>query len=146
MEMISMMKSFGAIALFSSVVAISGCAVSADPADEDEFDEESIGTAEEAVTNGVVNATCAQSLTLRNAPGGSVIGTMYSNVDVGLAGFYVQSTSGNWSYGWSYAHSRWGYAIASYLTTNYSQSGTPGQQGYHFSCCIADYCYGGGID
>lgn len=139
-----MMKSFGAIALFSSVVAISGCAVSADLPEEGEFDAESIDTAEQAVTNGVINAACAQSLTLRSSPGGSVIGTMYTNADVGIAGFYVQSTSGGWSYGWSYAHSKWGYAMASYLTTNYSQSGTPGQQGYQFSCCLADYCYGGG--
>lgn len=141
-----MMKSIRAIALLSSILAISGCAVSADLPDEDGIDAESISTAEQAVTNGVINAACAQSLTLRSSPGGSVIGTMYSNPDVGLAGFYVQSTSGSWSYGWSYAHSKWGYALASYLTSNYSQSGTPGQQGYHFSCCLADYGYGGGID
>lgn len=141
-----MMKSICAIALLSSALATSGCAVSADLPDEGELDAESISTAEQAVTNGANNAACAQSLTLRNSPGGSVIGTMYTNVDVGIAGFYVQSTSGSWSYGWSYAHSKWGYAMASYLTTNYWQSGTPGQKGYRFSCCLADYCNAGGID
>lgn len=119
--------------------------MSTDLPDEDDLDAESIDAAEQAVTNGVNNAACAQSLTVRSSPGGSVIGTMYTNADVGIAGFYVQSTSGSWSYGWSYAHSKWGYVLASYLTTSYWQSGTPGQPGYQFQCCLANYCYGGGI-
>ncbi|WP_438025127.1 hypothetical protein [Sorangium sp. So ce233] len=43
--------------------------------------------AEQAVTNGVVNAAWAGSLTLRTSPGGATIGTMYTGPFNGISKF-----------------------------------------------------------
>lgn len=143
-----MRKSLGAIVVLGWVFALTGC-VAADYSSEqgdDSEGEENIATAEQEVTNGVVNAACASSLTLRSSPGGSTIGTMYTGPNEGMSKFYVQSTSGSWSYGYSYSLGRWGYAMSYYLTANYSESGTPGQIGYSFACYRSDGTgIGGGI-
>jgi hypothetical protein len=102
-------------------------------------------TPSKEVTNGAVSAACAESLTLRSSPGGAVIGTMYSNNNTGISKFYVQSTSGSWSYGYSYSLGRWGYAMAFYLTTSYAEAGTPGYVGYNWWCSRSDGMMGGGI-
>ena len=108
--------------------------------------DEQLANTEQAVTNGAVNAVCAESLTLRSSPGGTTIGTMYTNSSAGVSKFYVQSTSGSWSYGYSYSLGRWGYAMAYYLTTSYQESGTPGVAPYTFSCTRSDGTgIGGGI-
>lgn len=107
---------------------------------------EQLANTEQEVTNGAVNAACAESLTLRNSPGGSVIGTMYTNHSSGISKFYVSSTSGSWSYGYSYSLGRWGYAMAYYLTTSYGESGTPGVAPYNWWCTRSDgTSIGGGI-
>ncbi|MGK3987639.1 hypothetical protein WME99_31650 [Sorangium sp. So ce136] len=143
------MKMLNTFVVLGSVFALAGCVVdmdsSAEPADDAEVDEQT-ATAEEAVTSGVVNAACAQSLTLRSSPGGATTGTMYTGPNVGISKFYVQSTSAGWSYGYSYSLGRWGYAMASYLTANYAESGTPGQIGYGFQCTKSDgSIMGGGV-
>jgi hypothetical protein len=113
---------------------------------EEQVGSEQIANTEQEVTNGVVNAVCAQSLTLRSSPGGSTIGTMYTGPSAGLSKFYVQSTSGSWSYGYSYSLGRWGYAMSYYLTSNYSESGTPGVAPYEFECRRSDgTSLGGGV-
>ncbi|WP_437720629.1 hypothetical protein [Sorangium sp. So ce861] len=141
-----MLKAF---VVLGSVFALAGCVVDADSSSEEGGDvevDEQTESAEQAVTNGVVNAACAVSLTLRSSPNGATIGTMYTGPNVGISKFYVSSTSGNWSYGYSYSLGRWGYAIASYLTANYSESGTPGQIGYGFQCTKSDgTIMGGGV-
>lgn len=127
-----------------SVFALVGCGGAEEVSTE--LGTEQAATTEQAVTNGAVNAACAQSLTLRSSPGGSTIGTMYTDENHGISQFYVQSTSGSWSYGYSYSLGMWGYAMSYYLTTNYRQSGTPGQVGFSYSCTRSDGTgYGGGI-
>lgn len=145
-----MMKKFGAVVVLGSVFALTGCVV-ASSSDVEEGDDlggdEQTASAEQEVTDGAVNAACADSLTLRNSPGGSTIGTMYTGLNRGVSKFYASSTSGSWTYGYSYSLGKWGYAMASYLTTSYSESGTPGQIGYHYSCRRPDgSVIGGGID
>lgn len=143
------MKLFSALVILGSVVGLAGCVAdmdsSSEQGDDAEIDEQT-AVAEQAVTNGAVNAACAESLTLRSSPGGATIGTMYPDPSNGFSKFYVQSTSGSWSYGYSYSLGKWGYAMAQYLTTSYSESGTPGQIGFRFVCYRSDgHVMGGGI-
>ncbi|WP_437989449.1 hypothetical protein [Sorangium sp. So ce145] len=143
------MKSFNAFAILGSVFALAGCVVdvdsSSEPGDDAEVDEQT-AVAEQAVTNGAVNAACAQSLTLRNQPGGATIGTMYSGPLNGVSKFYVHSTSGSWSYGYSYSLGQWGWAMTYYLTASYTETGTPGQLGYYYACYRSDgTAMGGGV-
>ncbi|WP_437790872.1 hypothetical protein [Sorangium sp. So ce693] len=143
------MKSFNAFVILGSVFALTGCVVDADSSselgDDAEVDEQT-SVAEQAVTNGAVNAACAESLTLRDQPGGATLGTMYTGPYNGVSKFYVQSTSGSWSYGYSYSLGRWGWAMTYYLTTNYREQGAPGQIGYYYACYRADGSgWGGGI-
>ncbi|WP_437736424.1 hypothetical protein [Sorangium sp. So ce1335] len=143
-----MTKVFKAALVLVSAFAFTGCVVAPDELEgTDELaGDEGVESAEQAVTNGVVNAACAQSLTLRSSPGGATIGTMYTGPLQGISKFYVQSTSGAWSYGYSYSLGRWGYALSSYLTANYWESGTPGQLGYQCQCVRADgTIMGGGV-
>ena len=135
------MKRFGVLVLVGSALTLMGCGGSPedaglDPAGAPAGDAQLASVGQEA-TNGAVNGSCAQSLTLRSSPGGATVGTMYTNWSAGVSKFYVQSTSGGWSYGYSYSLGRWGYAMADYLSTNYSEQGTPGVFGYSFSCCSA---------
>lgn len=143
-----MIKSFGAVVVLGSMLALTGCVAGVD--DLEEGDEpggdEEIGSVEQEVTNGAVNAACAESLTLRSSPGGATIGTMSTGIYQGISKFYVSSTSGGWSYGYSYSLGKWGYAMASYLTTNYGESGTPGVAPYNYWCQRPDGAiWGGGI-
>lgn len=139
-----MLKRVGAGIVVGSLFALTGCGGAEEVSTE--AGAEQAATTEQGVTNGAVNAACAESLTLRSSPGGSTIGTMYSGPYNGISQFYVQSTSGSWSYGYSYSLGMWGYALSSYLTTNYRQSGTPGQVGFSFSCTRSDgTVMGGGI-
>ncbi|WP_437877671.1 hypothetical protein [Sorangium sp. So ce513] len=143
------MKLFSVLMILGSVFGLAGCVADVDPSseqwDDAEVDEQT-GVAEQGVTNGAVNAACADSLTLRSSPGGATIGTMYTGPFNGISKFYVASTSGSWSYGYSYSLGQWGYAMAYYLTTSYSESGTPGQLGYHYACYRSDgTARGGGI-
>jgi hypothetical protein len=69
---------------------------------------------------------------------------MYTGSYSGISKFYVQSTSGSWSYGYSYSLGRWGYAMAYYLTTNYRESGPLGQSGYSYDCTRSDGTHIGG--
>ena len=132
------MKSFRAVVL-GSVFALLGCGegLEAEPAPE-AVEAEPLATSEQEVTVGVVNAACADSLTLRSSPGGTVIGTMYTGNYSGISKFYVQSLSGSWAYGYSYSLGRWGYAMNYYLTNKYGESGTPGQGGYNWWCTRSD--------
>ncbi|WP_437520864.1 hypothetical protein WME79_27945 [Sorangium sp. So ce726] len=143
------MKSFNAFAILGSVFALTGCVVDVDSSSElgdDAVVDEQTEVAEQAVTNGAVNAACAESLTLRNQPGGATIGTMYTGPLNGISKFYVQSTSGSWSYGYSYSLGRWGWAMTYYLTASYTERGTPGQLGYNYACYRADgTIMGGGV-
>ncbi|WP_438031674.1 hypothetical protein [Sorangium sp. So ce204] len=143
------MKSFNAFAILGSVFALTGCVVDADSSselgDDAEVDEQT-AVAEQAETKGAVNAACAQSLTLRNQPGGATIGTMYSGPLNGVSKFYVDSTSGSWSYGYSYSLGQWGWAMTYYLTASYTERGVPGQLGYHYACYRSDgTAMGGGV-
>jgi hypothetical protein len=145
-----MLKRFGAVVVLGSVCALTGCGgaedVSSQPGEEQVAGEQLANT-EQAVTNGAVNGVCAESLTLRSSAGGSTIGTMYTNPNRGVSQFYVQSTSGSWSYGYSYSLGLWGYAMSYYLTTNYWQSGTPGVAPFNYSCTRSDGSgMGGGIN
>jgi hypothetical protein len=143
------MKRFGVLVLVGSAFTLMGCGGSLedsglDPAGAPSGDEQ-VGSTTQEVTNGAVNGSCAQSLTLRSSPGGATIGTMYTSWGAGISKFYVQSTSGSWSYGYSYSLGSWGYVMQAYLTTNYSERGTPGQFGYSYSCCSpATGCFGEG--
>ncbi|WP_437648993.1 hypothetical protein [Sorangium sp. So ce362] len=143
------MKLFSVLMILGSVCGLAGCVADMDSSSEQGDDaevDEQIGVAEQGVTNGAVNAACAESLTLRSSPGGATLGTMYTGPFNGISKFYVQSTSGSWSYGYSYSLGRWGYAMAYYLTAAYSESGTPGQLGYNFACYRSDgTASGGGI-
>jgi hypothetical protein len=145
------MKSFNAFAILGSVFALAGCVVDVDSSSEQGDDAEigeQTGVAEQAVTIGAVNAACAESLTLRSSAGGATIGTMYTGPFNGVSKFYVQSISNNgaWAYGYSYSLGRWGWAMTYYLTTNYSETGTPGQIGYNYACYRSDGSgWGGGI-
>lgn len=143
------MKSFNAFAILGSVFALAGCVVdvdsSAELGDDAEVDEQT-EVAEQAVTNGAVNAACAQSLTLRSSPGGATLGTMYTGPLNGVSKFYVHSTSGSWSYGYSYSLGQWGYAMTYYLTASYTETGVPGQLGYQCACYRSDgTVMGGGV-
>lgn len=135
------MKRFGVLVFVGSAFTLMGCGGSTEDAGLDPAGapagEEQMASVVQAATNGAVNGSCAQSLTLRSSPGGATIGTMYTNWSAGVSKFYVQSTSGAWSYGYSYSLGRWGYAMADYLSTSYSEWGTPGQIGYSYSCCSA---------
>ncbi|WP_375765290.1 hypothetical protein NR798_26610 [Archangium gephyra] len=137
MGVLLMVKSFGAVVVLGGVFALAGCGGAVDAAPEQELNAQ-LASTEQQVTNGVTNAACAQSLTLRSSPGGATIGTMYTNWNVGVSKFYVQSSSGGWSYGYSYSLGLWGYAMSYYLTTNYYERGTPGQSGYSFACTRSD--------
>ncbi|WP_437753589.1 hypothetical protein [Sorangium sp. So ce1389] len=143
------MKLFSVLVILGSVFGLTGCVADMDPSSEqgDDADvDEQTAVAEQAAINGAVNAACAESLTLRSSAGGATIGTMYTGPYNGISKFYVQSTSGSWSYGYSYSLGRWGYAMSYYLTTSYSESGTPGQIGYGFVCYRSDgTATGGGI-
>lgn len=136
-----MLKRIGAVVVLGSVFALTACGGAeeglSEPATE-QIGSEQTATSEQAVTNGAVNGACAESLTLRSSPGGSTIGTMYTNLNRGVSQFYVQSTSGSWSYGYSYSLGLWGYAMSYYLTTNYHQSGTPGVSPFSFDCMRSD--------
>ncbi|WP_438037713.1 hypothetical protein [Sorangium sp. So ce128] len=144
------MKSFNAFAILGSVFALAGCVVDADSStelgDDAEVDEQT-AVAEQAETKGAVNAACAQSLTLRSSAGGqAVIGTMYTGPLNGVSKFYVHSTSGSWSYGYSYSLGQWGWAMTYYLTASYTETGTPGQLGYYYACYRSDgTAMGGGV-
>lgn len=143
------MKRFGVLVLVGSAFTLMGCGGSIEDAGLDPTSapngEEQVGSATQAVTNGAVNGSCAQSLTLRSSPGGAVLGTMYTNWSAGISKFYVQSTSGSWSYGYSYSLGRWGYAMQTYLSTDYSEHGTPGVSGFSYTCCsAATGCFGEG--
>ena len=141
-------KSFGAFVL-GSMFAVVGCGGPMDSSSEQgggPVEAEQFADMQQEVTNGAVNAACAESLTLRSSPGGATIGTMYTNNYSGVSKFYVSSTSGSWSYGYSYSLGKWGYAMASYLTTGYGESGTPGQIGYSWWCQRPEGgVWGGGI-
>lgn len=114
---------------------------------EEALEAEQLSSTQQEVKNGAINAACGNSVTVRNAPSGSTIGTMYTNSEQGISKFYVQSTTNGWSYGYSYSLGIWGYAVGSYLAGTYSESGTPGQLGYHWSCTRPDgSILGGGID
>ncbi|XXY53268.1 hypothetical protein WME91_19245 [Sorangium sp. So ce269] len=143
------MKFFSTFVVLGSVLGLTGCVADMDPSSEqgdDAYVDEQTAVAEQEVTNGAINAACAESLTLRNSPGGATIGTMLTGPFHGISKFYVQSTSGSWSYGYSYSLGRWGWAMAFYLTATYSESGTPGQFGYNFSCHRSDgHIIGGGV-
>lgn len=143
------MKRLGVLVIVGSAFTLMGCGGGTEDAGLDPAGapagEEQLVNMEQEVTNGAVNAACAESLTLRNSPGGSVIGTMYTNYN-GISRFYVQSTSGSWSYGYSYSLGRWGYAMSYYLTTQYGESGTPGVAPYSWWCHRSDGSgIGGGI-
>ncbi|WP_437810146.1 hypothetical protein [Sorangium sp. So ce1078] len=143
------MKLFSTLIILGSVFGLAGCVAdmdsSSEPGDDAEVDEQT-AVAEQGVTNGAVNAACAESLTLRRSAGGATIGTMYTGPYTGISKFYVHSTNGGWSYGYSYSLGSWGYAMTYYLTTNYSELGTPGQIGYNFACYRSDgTATGGGI-
>lgn len=142
------MKRFGTVVILGSVFALMGCGEGLEPVPATESVEaEQLSTAEQQVTVGALNAACAESLTLRNSPGGTVIGTMYTNGDRGISKFSVQSVSGSWAYGYSHSLGRLGYAMTAYLTANYSESGTPGQIGYNYWCKRSDgVILGGGIN
>ncbi len=132
------MRSFGAVVVLGLASALTGCGPEGLAQDGELTEDAQLVSTEQEVTNGAVNAVCAQSLTLRSSPGGATIGTMYTGPYNGVSKFYVQSTSGSWSYGYSYSLGKWGYAMAYYLTTSYSESGTPGQGGYSYSCTRSD--------
>ncbi len=136
-----MVKFFSAVVL-GSVFALAGCVADVDSSPE-EGDEgvgadEQVASAEQPATLGAINAAFAYSLTLRSSAGGTTIGTMYTDPSYGVSKFYVHSTSGSWSYGYSYSLGKWGYAMTYYLTTSYSESGTPGQFGYQYGCWRSD--------
>ena len=79
-------------------------------------------------------------------PSGRPLRNRHTGPNRGVSQFYVQSTSGSWSYGYSYSLGLWGYAMSYYLTTHYSQSGTPGQAPFSFSCTRSDGTgFGGGV-
>ncbi|MGK3959421.1 hypothetical protein WMF38_41045 [Sorangium sp. So ce118] len=143
------MKLFSALVILGSVLGLAGCVADMDPSseqgDDAEIDEQT-AVAEQEVMNGAINAACAESLTLRNSPGGATIGTMLTGPFHGVSKFYVSRTEGSWSYGYSYSLGSWGWAMAYYLTTSYSESGTPGQIGYGFVCYRSDgHAISGGI-
>ncbi|WP_437502253.1 hypothetical protein [Sorangium sp. So ce1099] len=143
------MKLFSTLVILGSVFGLAGCVADMDPSSEQGDDaevDEQTAVADQAVTHRGVNAACAESLTLRNSPGGGTIGTMYPDPSYGFSKFYVDSTSGSWSYGYSYSLGKWGWAMTQYLTTSYSESGTPGQIGFSFVCYRSDgHVISGGI-
>ncbi|AUX35070.1 MULTISPECIES: hypothetical protein [Sorangium] len=144
------MKLSSVLLILGSAFGLAGCVADMDSSSEQGDDVEAgeqTGVAEQGVTNGAINAACADSLTLRSSPGGATIGTMYTGPYNGISKFYVWSTDKDgWSYGYSYSLGRPGYAMAYYLTTNYLESGTPGQIGYNYACYRSDGTgRGGGI-
>lgn len=136
------MKRLGVLVLVGSASTLMGCGGGLEDAELEQagapVSGEQLASTEQAVTNGAVNGACADSLTLRSSPGGATIGTMYTSWNAGVSKFSVQSTSGSWSYGYSYSLGRWGYAMSYYLTTSYGEQGTPGQAGYTFWCNRSD--------
>ena len=119
----------------ASIIALSGCLADTDTdTDSDAAEEEVIDTAEEGVTANAWNFVCATSLTLRDQPGGAVIGTMYNTAYHSNSWFWPVSYSNGWAYGFSYSLNRWGWAMNHYLTTNYAVKGVPDQPGSSWWC------------
>jgi hypothetical protein len=116
------MKRFSLLAGAALVALLSGCGGSIDVDETEavatEGQQEQIGTTSQGVTYNAVNCVCAQTLELRNAPGGSRICTLRNREQVYV--YYPPSGAYADVSGFSTVECMWvrGWAMKDYLSVS----------------------------